>query len=311
MRPGRQLAFLGAIFVILGAVVWFGGKGGWQERLEPRLGLDLSGGTRVTLEATTKDDKPPNRDDLEQARQIIEDRVNARGVAEAEVVTEGDRNIVISVASRAEDALKDVGQASKLFFRKVITITDGSGPAPAPTATAAPTGTPNPTPSGSATPSPKASGAGGGAAVEPSATPTPAPTSSPSAAAATKRRLTEDELKAKVGAAAWDAAKALTAPATDPAAVKALEPFAKLDAQFEVTSLSPEMQFFVPQITCEKLDGRVPGAIDDPKIKAVACQGQDQVPAGRVQGCRDRHRQGHPADRAEHRPAGGEPELHW
>ncbi|HCT76740.1 MAG TPA: protein translocase subunit SecD [Micromonosporaceae bacterium] len=273
MRPGRQLAFLGAIFVILGAVVWFGGKGGWQDRLEPRLGLDLVGGTQVTLTATTKDGNPPNRDDLEQARQIIEERVNARGVSEAEVVTEGNSNIVISVASRAQDALKDVGQASKLFFRKVITLTDGSGPAPAPTVTPSAAATPNP--SGSATPSPTASGSGGGSAVEPSATPTPTPTASgsPSAGPA-KRRLTEDELKARVGAAAWDAAKALTAPVSDPAVAKTLEPFAQLDAQFEVTSLSPEMQFYVPQINCEKLDGRVPGAIDDPKIKAVACQGQ-------------------------------------
>lgn len=277
MRPGRQLAFLGAIFVILGAVVWFGGKGGWQERLEPRLGLDLVGGTRVTLKAITGDGKAPNRDDLEQARQIIEDRVNARGVSEAEVVTEGESNIVISVASRASDALKDVGQASKLYFRKVITLTDGSGPAPAPAASPTPSGSASPTPSGSVTPSPQASGSGGGAAVEPSATPTPAPTAS-AAAAPANRRLTEDELKAKVGAAAWDAAKALTAPASDPEVVKTLEPFAQLDAQrdsqFEVASLSPEMQFYVPQVTCEKLDKRVPGAIDKPEIKAVACQGQ-------------------------------------
>jgi preprotein translocase subunit SecD len=50
MRPGRQLAVLGLIFVILYLMVFFLGTGGmsWKERLEPKLGLDLVGGTRVT-----------------------------------------------------------------------------------------------------------------------------------------------------------------------------------------------------------------------------------------------------------------------
>ncbi len=277
-RPSRQLAILGAIFVILGAVVWFGGKGSASDRLEPRLGLDLVGGTRVTLKATTRDGTPPSRGDLEQARQIIEERVNARGVAEAEVVTEGDNNIVISVASSAEDALDDVGQASQLYFRKVIMVGDGGGAAPE--ASPVPSGSANPAPSASAspaataTPSPKASGSGGGeVAPAPSATPTPAPTASGDPAAPAAKRMTEAELKAKVGAAAWDAGKALTAAPTDPAVVKTLEPFSKLDPKFEVTSLSPEMQFYIPQITCQMLDKRVPGAIDNPKERAVACEG--------------------------------------
>jgi preprotein translocase subunit SecD len=100
-------------------------------------------------------------------------------------------------------------------------------------------------------------------------TPTPAPTASAPATA----RLTEDQLKAKVGAPAWDAAKALTAVPTDPGIIASLEPFAKLDAKFEVASLSPEMQYYVPQISCEQLDRRVPGAIDLPDQRAVACEG--------------------------------------
>jgi preprotein translocase subunit SecD len=266
VRPGRQLAFLGAIFVILGAIVWFGGNGSWNERLHPRLGLDLVGGTRVTLLASTKDGKAPSRTDLEQARKVIEERVNARGVSEAEVVIEGDQYIVISVASQANDALKDVGQASQLFFRKVINVADGSGaaaqPAPEPSATASP--------SASATPSPAASGGSGGGA--PMAAPTPTPT--PSAGAATtqgKGLLTEDQLKEKVGADAWNTAKGLTAVPTDPATILALAKFSTLDPRYEVASLSPEMQFYIPQITCDMLNKRVPGAISDPKVRATAC----------------------------------------
>jgi preprotein translocase subunit SecD len=279
-RPGRQLAFLGLLFVILGAMVWFSGpdKAGWQERLQPRLGLDLVGGTRVTLNAVTKDGNPPPAGDLEQARQIIETRVNARGVSEAQVVIEGQDKIVISVASRADDAIKDVGQASKLFFRKVIKVADGGEPAatsPTPDASASPA--PSATPQTSATPTPQASGAGGSAA-QPSAAPSAAPAASPSASGAPappsdERIATEAELRDKVGPAAWDAAKALTAPAADPAQLDVLKPFKDLDPRFEVAGLSPDMQFNVPWITCDKLNKRIPGAIQDATQRAVACQG--------------------------------------
>ncbi|MFD0788509.1 protein translocase subunit SecD, partial [Micromonospora azadirachtae] len=139
MRPGRQLAVLAGIFVVLYLLVFFSGgaSGGFKDRLEPRLGLDLIGGTRLTLEAkNTVGGQAPTAENLEEARQIIENRVNAFGVAEAEVVTEGNRNIVISLPGENRD-LTDVGTPAELRFRKVLKGTDGSGaisaPPPAPT----------------------------------------------------------------------------------------------------------------------------------------------------------------------------------
>jgi preprotein translocase subunit SecD len=269
-------------------MVWFSGpeKAGWQDRLQPRLGLDLVGGTRVTLTAVTKDGNPPNAGDLEQARQIIQTRVDARGVSEAQVVIEGNDKIVISVASRADDAIKDVGQASKLFFRKVIKITDGGEPAvaaPTPSASASPGASPSP--QATATPAPKASGSGGSAAqpsaaqpsaAQPSATPTPSGSAAP-AVPADQRIAREAELRDKVGPAAWEAAKALTAPPTDQAQIDVLKPFSTLNERFEIAGLSPEMQYNVPWITCAKLDKRIPGAIQDPTQRAVACQGNSKM----------------------------------
>src|SRR3712207_585480 len=92
----------------------------------PQLGLDLRGGTTVTLSARTPDGQAPDPEDLELARQIIEQRVNGLGVAEAEVVTEGDSNIVISVPGDDGEQARELGQTAQLRFRPVL-----GGPEPA------------------------------------------------------------------------------------------------------------------------------------------------------------------------------------
>ncbi|MEU5727345.1 protein translocase subunit SecD [Micromonospora sp. NPDC047738] len=300
MRPGRQLAVLGLVFVVLYLLVFFSGgaSGGWKDRLEPRLGLDLIGGTRVTLEATNSvDGKPPTAANLEEARQIIENRVNAYGVAEAEVVTEGNRNIVISLPGQNRD-LTDVGSAAELRFRKVLKATDGSGatiaPAPSASATPAPSGSATPAPSGSAAPAPSGSaapqataspsaGGQGGMVPTPSASAAaPTPSASPSAAApsgsaAPVPQSIEEQRKAveqKVGAAAWSAATGLKAPAdvtADPSLAEKLKPFGTLAPQ-EIAVLPVDMQYNVPTITCAQLDKRPPASIKDENQQAVACE---------------------------------------
>ena len=100
----------------------------------PQLGLDLQGGTTVTLTARTPDGKAPDPADLELARQIIEQRVNGLGVAEAEVVTEGDANIVISVPGDDGEQARELGQTAQLRFRPVV---QGPEPAAPPAGTSA------------------------------------------------------------------------------------------------------------------------------------------------------------------------------
>src|SRR5690606_8135306 len=85
-----------------------------------KLGLDLQGGLRVTLQS---DQDNPLREDLEAARDIIENRVNQFGVAESLVQTSGDENIVVELpgltAEDQERALDLIGQQAVLEFRLV------------------------------------------------------------------------------------------------------------------------------------------------------------------------------------------------
>ncbi|MFB9849223.1 protein translocase subunit SecD [Micromonospora andamanensis] len=293
MRPGRQLAVLGAIFVVLYLLVFFSGgaSGSWKDRLEPRLGLDLVGGTRLTLEATnTLDGRAPTAGNLERARQIIESRVNAYGVAEAEVVTEGDRNIVVSLPGENRE-LNEVGNPAELRFRKVLKIVDGSGsipsPAPSESPSATPSGSASPeaTPSGSASPTPDAEatsspspngGQGGGAPTPtPSATPSPTPSAAPDEEVTQTIEEQRRAVEQKVGAEAWAAASGLQAPAdlsADPSLADKLKPFAELSGR-EVAVLPAQMQFNVPTIGCVQLDDRPPASVSDPEQQVVACEG--------------------------------------
>ena len=281
-HPGRQLAILAGLFVVLYLLVFFGAgaSGSFTDRLHPKLGLDLVGGTRVVLEGRNlADGQAPSAESLEQAREIIEARVNGRGVAEAEVVTEGDRNIVISLPGQNAN-LDDIGEAAELRFRKVIKETSGApvGAVPTPSATPSPGATPEPSgsaaPGASAAPSASTGGQGGGAPA-PTPTPTGAATPAPSATA-TPAPVPQDtatlraEAEAKVGPAAWAAASALTAPA-DPASAEALKPFETLTPA-QANALDPNMQFNVPYITCELLDQRAPGSISAIDQQVVACE---------------------------------------
>ncbi|MDQ7907914.1 protein translocase subunit SecD [Phytohabitans sp. ZYX-F-186] len=292
MRPGRQLAVLALLFVVLYLLVFLGGSGSFMDRLEPKLGLDLIGGSRVSYTATTANGQAPQADQLEEARQIIESRANAYGVSEAEVVTEGDRNIVVSLAGESDDALANLGQAAELRFRKVIKVTvDNAAAAVAPSASATPSGTAAPTPSAAGTPTPSASasgGQGGGApapSASPSATPTPAPspTGTGTAEADQSGTRTPEQLladaKRKVGDAAWAAAAALQSPpdlSTDPAAAAQFEKFSTLDGP-EVAVLDPNMQYNVPTIGCAQLNARPPGSIQDPAKQAVSCEASQKL----------------------------------
>lgn len=115
IRPGRYLAFFLFIVVLLYGLVF----GTGNHKPNPKLGIDLQGGTRVTLTARTLNGEAPTKEALDQARQIIENRVNGIGVTGTEVVLDGN-NIIITVPGEEGDQAKDLGQTAQLRFRAVV-----------------------------------------------------------------------------------------------------------------------------------------------------------------------------------------------
>ena len=92
-----------------------------NKEAKPKLGIDLQGGTRVTLTARTPDGSRPTREALDQAQQIISARVNGLGVSGSEVVVDGD-NLVITVPGTDGNEARNLGQTARLYIRPVIDV---------------------------------------------------------------------------------------------------------------------------------------------------------------------------------------------
>lgn len=109
--PKRALALFVLILVVLYALMLFTGN----RSATPKLGIDLQGGTRVTLAPQGEE---PTQDQLQQARDILEQRVNGMGVSGSEVVINGS-TLVITVPGEDASEAQAVGQTSQLLFRPV------------------------------------------------------------------------------------------------------------------------------------------------------------------------------------------------
>jgi preprotein translocase subunit SecD len=85
--------------------------------ISPRLGLDLQGGLQVLLEADLPEGSPQvNADDMETARQIVENRTNALGVSENVIQLAGENRIVGEFPGAEDtDAILDIIQQTGLL----------------------------------------------------------------------------------------------------------------------------------------------------------------------------------------------------
>ena len=124
-RPGRSLAILGLVLVAMTSLVFI------QGATSVNLGLDLRGGTSVTLQPRIAPGEAGKvtSESIDQAVSIIRQRVNSLGVAESEVTAQGsgtNRQIVISVpGDTGRRVVELVGQTAELRFRQVLASASG------------------------------------------------------------------------------------------------------------------------------------------------------------------------------------------
>lgn len=136
-HPYRLLGVYAALLAVIYALVFFTG----DHSPTPKLGIDLQGGTRVTLTARTPDGSRPSQDSLKKAQEIIENRVNGLGVSGSEVVIDGD-NLVITVPGEDSQQARALATTAKLYIRPVLAATQPQAGGAAPQVPPAQGGTP-------------------------------------------------------------------------------------------------------------------------------------------------------------------------
>ena len=159
VHPYRYLTLFLVLLIGVYMLVFLTG----DKLAKPKLGIDLQGGTRVTLTARTPDGSQPSRESLAQAQEIISSRVDGLGVSGSEVVVDGD-NLVITVPGNDGNEARNLGQTARLYVRPVIHAIAASGQQPP----GAP-GAPGQQPPGAPGAVPVAPGAPGAAPVAPGA----------------------------------------------------------------------------------------------------------------------------------------------
>ncbi|HSL33083.1 MAG TPA: protein translocase subunit SecD [Candidatus Limnocylindrales bacterium] len=97
--------------------------------VETKLGLDLQGGLRVEYQAQQVGDRIPRPEDLEVIRGIVERRVNATGVSEPVITTQGTDRIVVELPGASDpNAVRAlVGQTGRLDFVPLGTVQKNKG----------------------------------------------------------------------------------------------------------------------------------------------------------------------------------------
>ncbi|GIH70764.1 protein translocase subunit SecD [Sphaerimonospora thailandensis] len=276
-RPGRTLLTLLALILAMGATVAL------QKAFVPKFGLDLAGGTTVTLTPVTLDGKAPSQESLDRAVNIIRARVNGTGISDAEVA-KANENIVIQIPGVGQsEALKLVSTTAELRMRQVLAMAPakmepqqlpteapapdpGMSPSTMPSAARKPSGAPSGGPGATASTTPA-----GRALASALTAPTPSPAARTGhragarsgAKGGAKRGAGSDS--GSEGGPAADAGGGAT-PSAPPSPESADDPLAGQDT----SGIDPALLTEFRKIDCTAKN-RGQGAQDDPDKQIVAC----------------------------------------
>ncbi|WP_313409596.1 protein translocase subunit SecD [Aeromicrobium sp.] len=89
--------------------------------MSPNLGLDLEGGTQITLEAKSTDRVDADAEATDRALEVLRGRVDALGVAEPTLARSGENRIIVELPNVQDPAkaAEVIGQTATLEFREV------------------------------------------------------------------------------------------------------------------------------------------------------------------------------------------------
>ncbi|KRC35729.1 preprotein translocase subunit SecD [Oerskovia sp. Root22] len=118
-RPVRTLVILAVLIVALFASIFAGTK--WSDAsTTPGLALDLEGGTQIILTPIASEGQVTD-ETIQQAINVIRQRVDSSGVTEAEITSQG-KNIVVGLPGTPSDETLDlVRKSAQMRFRPVLT----------------------------------------------------------------------------------------------------------------------------------------------------------------------------------------------
>ena len=226
-RPGRALAGLAVLvlimlFSITGSQTF--NPGNWHNQFKVALGLDLSSGTEVVLQAATPNGTAPSSAAMQQAVSVLLARVNGTGNSGAQVQTEGANLINVTIPGKPSNSTVDLlSSTARLAFRPVYLEQAYTAPAAAtPSASASPTASGTVSPSATPTSTAKSS-------AKSSATTAPTPSAGASASTtASPKASTQAE-------AAVLASPSATPTATSPAATSTASPKASTTPKASAT----------------------------------------------------------------------------
>ncbi|WP_181793427.1 protein translocase subunit SecD [Streptomyces sp. WELS2] len=291
-KPGRSLALILIAIVALAGGMFVSGH------TTPRLGIDLAGGTSITLKAKADQGSAINKANMDTAVDIMNRRVNGLGVSEAEVQTQGNDNIIVNIpkGTNSKEAQEQVGTTAKLYFRPVL-ASEPSGPAtksPSPSASSKGGSSPKPgaSPSASASAGEKATGSG---------KETASGSASPSASATSQGRAVTDALKADATPSPSGSASGSAKPSATPSGTPSAPAGsgsgadAKLQAQYATldctkptdrANAGKNVKPGQPTVACGKIDDAWykyllgPAAVDGTEVKKAQAVFDTQGAAG-------------------------------
>ncbi len=134
-KPDKNVSWLVIIAAIIALAAWIAlpgnpgihvdsnGDGDYEidKPIAIRQGLDLAGGLQVLLEADLPQGETPTKEALEEARRIVEQRVDSLGALEPVIQVQGDRRIIVELPGYddPEQAVGLIRETAQLEFIQI------------------------------------------------------------------------------------------------------------------------------------------------------------------------------------------------